>query len=506
MGSITRNKVELEMDELEQPKQAGKFKISTDKEIYGELTFAGRDTSLYLTDDEFFYHGFIPNRCIKGTLYDLTQVTLVECISEGGGGRVVGNGGFLYENIFPHFVILGGCQIDPDVKMITEVDFVVDDASTLFHDSAVFGRLLDASPFIEEIVRAKYSQIGLECKIPIGPHPEILYFTGKHEIFNADTLLGKISASYRPKVISDGPGDVQLKNAIFVSIVFAEAINFEKCIDSTLKTLQYLGILVGRPQNLLSHRIGIQSERERPIFLDVYWSMPPKRDFSGDGRRPHHMDILLDAVRQPTIFSQVLENWIIRDQDWQDARQRFFNSFSQQSSYPIDRLIGAANMFDILPSSAAPFDVELSSKLKSAKEICRYIFKKLPNSSERNSILNALGRMGKSTLKHKIRHRAEFLLNAAGEKFPELVTVTDEAVNCRNHYVHGSESSFDYNKEFYAVIFFTETLEFIFAVSDLIETGWDFNAWMNSYTTMSHPFSKYRERYADNLQILQSLL
>jgi hypothetical protein len=497
--------LDLSMDELDQLKRAGEFKISPDKNIYGELTFAGRDTSLYIRDDDFLsleqYH-----RCIQGTLFNLTRVTLLNCFSAGEGASIRGYEGFHFANIFPNFVLIGGCQIDPDEKVITKADFVVDDASALFQDYAAFGSLIDARPFIEEIVRANYSQIGLESNIAIGQYPEILYFTGKYEIFTANTLLGQVSASHRPTHTSGDSDGVQIKNTICVSITFPEAINFEECINHTLTVLRYLGVLAGRPQKLLRHRIHITAQGDFPVFLNVYWSKPPRRHPFENGQCPDNLDILLDAVHEPQIFSQVLENWLMREDSWQDARKRFFNSFSHQESYPIDRLIGAANMFDILPSSAAPSDVELSSKLKSAKEICRYNFKKLPKSPERDSILNALGRIGKSSLKQKIRYRAKFLLDRVGEKFPGLFTITDEAVICRNHYVHGSESSFDYNKEFYAVIFFTDTLEFIFAVSDLIEAGWDFNAWMNGHTTMSHPFSKYRIRYAANLEYLQSLI
>jgi hypothetical protein len=62
----------------------------------------------------------------------------------------------------------------------------------------------------------------------------------------------------------------------------------------------------------------------------------------------------------------------------------------------------------------------------------------------RLSILSDLARVKKSKLKHKIRHRAQFVSSALGARFDELTLVTDEAVDCRNHYVHGSEPSFDY--------------------------------------------------------------
>jgi hypothetical protein len=212
---------------------------------------------------------------------------------------------------------------------------------------------------------------------------------------------------------------------------------------------------------------------------------------------------------QPDIFTEVLRNWLERHQVWRDARGRFNNSFRRQNKYGIDRLIGSANVFDILPNSAIPPDIPLSDDLRSAKENCREIFKKLPRSPERDSILSALGRIGKTALKNKIRCRGKFIVDTVGDRFPDLSTVTDEAVNCRNHYVHGSPPSFDYrdySKEFDATVFFTDTLEFIFAASDLIEAGWDIRSWSETPTSMSHPFGGYRLNYAENLRKLQSLL
>lgn len=162
-------------------------------------------------------------------------------------------------------------------------------------------------------------------------------------------------------------------------------------------------------------------------------------------------------------------------------------------------------MFDILPAEAVPPDVAMTTDLRDAKVKCQEIFSKLSNSPERDSILGALGRIGKSSLKQKIRHRAGLLTDAVGNRFPELFTVTDEAVNCRNFYVHGSSPRFDYSKNFGLVSFFTDTLEFVFAASDFIESGWDIHAWIKAPTGMSHPFGGYRVSYAANLKELKAI-
>ena len=163
-------------------------------------------------------------------------------------------------------------------------------------------------------------------------------------------------------------------------------------------------------------------------------------------------------------------------------------------------------MFDILPDSAVPVSVSLTQELTDAKKASRDLFRKLPQSAERESILNALGRLGTSTLKHKVRHRAKVILDRIPATFPELELVLDEAVRCRNYFVHGTKGKIDYGDEFDQVIFFTEALEFVFAASDLVECGWDIDAWSKQSSTVSHPFDRFRLDYGLRLDGLKRVL
>jgi hypothetical protein len=242
------------------------------------------------------------------------------------------------------------------------------------------------------------------------------------------------------------------------------------------------------------------------MLLDVYWCMPPRRELSHEENNPHPGDLLMDAVRDTRSFSDVLSNWLVRHHEWRDARGRFFNSFAGQKSYTIDRLIGAANMFDILPQAAVPSDVEVSTELATAAALVKSAFKRLEATPERNSVLSAIGRIGKANLKQKIQHRAQVLLNAVPERFPDLIFVLDEAVNCRNYYVHGNSPRFDYDQNFNAVVFFIDALEFVFAASDLIEAGWDVRVWADQYSSVRHPFDCVRIDYRQRLENLKALL
>jgi hypothetical protein len=280
------------------------------------------------------------------------------------------------------------------------------------------------------------------------------------------------------------------------------AVLFDEAVDWTFVLVNYLGMLAGRPQNLLRFLLRASNDPCEAEVFTVYWSMPPRRDTFIESEVG---EVLLDGAAKPTEFATVLANWLVRNTDWHDARSRFFASFRQQR-FDVARLVGAANMFDILPASAVPQTVELSSELAAAAKLARETFAKLPESAERASILSALGRLGTPALKHKIRHRVKVISDVVGERFPELTKVTDEAVNCRNHYVHGSAPSFDYDENFDCVTFFTRTLEFVFAASDLVEAGWNIKEWLAGWTAMRHPFDEFRIDYKDRLQRLKALL
>lgn len=491
-------------DFWDSPKRAGQFEVAPDKSVHGELSLEGANTSLCLHDREHFSTHNLPNQYLRGVLLDLTKVSLLECITKSGpGSGRRGEESYWFASLFPHFIVHGDHYITPTEKTIAEVRFVIDDATTLFYDFDAFGRVRDARPLIDQIVHAS----GIDREILTGPEPQIVYFTGRREIFAAETALGRISASHNPSYPTGGPNGIGIRNRIVLSVGFKESVSFDSAIAATMTLHRYLGVLVGRPQNLLMLELQIKPPPEgEPYLLRVYWCMPPRRDPSHDEQRTHPAEVLLDAVRQPETFSRVLAAWLERESTWQDARGRFYHCFAGQNYYDTDRLIAAANMFDILPGTAVPAGVTLSPELAEAKEACRRIFKKLPDSIERQSVLGALGRVGKSNLKQKIRHRAQPLIQALDGKFPEMTLVIDEAVNCRNHYVHGTDPRFNYNENSNTLSFFTNTLEFVFGVSDLMEAGWDVVAWSKIPTSMAHPFAAYRVNYDLAIRELKKLL
>jgi hypothetical protein len=285
------------------------------------------------------------------------------------------------------------------------------------------------------------------------------------------------------------PAGVWIRNHILVDVAFADALSLSAALDHVMTLLRFFELIGGRPQNIDMINVAVGGA-DQEAWLDLYWCLPPKRRSAWEHRPPHPSEILVDVVRDRSAFEQMLSRWIALDDDRLQARVRFSSGFGQQRSFSIDRLVGAANMFDILPDNALPAKIPLSDEVKRAKHVAREAFKALPASDERDTILNALGRLGSRTLRQKIRHRAVIASSAMLQPLASLDVVVDEAVKCRNHFVHGSPGSFDYFAHGGTMNFLTSALEFLFAAADLVDAGWDATAWQQRGGVLAHPFSE----------------
>jgi hypothetical protein len=488
-------------------KQIGTFKLSSGEEVWGELSVKNSDTSLFIRCTQPLDKAIKSQEYVTGVLYDLTKVTLVDCLLIRTLRRPVGGQMYYFTSVFPHFILSGDYHIFKDKKDISAIHFTVDDMAILFHDDDAFGEAGNAGSLLKKIVESTPDK----RKVVLGESPLVFYFSGNHEIFSVSTDIGQIRVSRSISYDMPASRGIEVKSTIHVSITFEHNSTFEDAFPHALLLAKYFGLLIGRPQNLLNLELSGKWDDTGYGKIKVYESLAPRynqstEENSPQERSPHPTEMLIEAIYQPEMFLQVMKNWLNRHHSWRDARLRFFTSF-EEKTYNIDKLIRAANMFDILPDTAIPTTTKLPEDIKSAKEKCRSIFKELPKSPERDSVLGALGRIEKSSLKRKIRYRAKLLIDQAGEKFPDLYLVTDEAVNCRNHYVHGSRAKIDYSNTNPSPLFFlTDTLNFVFALSDLIECGWDFKVWSESGAVMGHPFNQYCIEYLENLSRLKTLL
>lgn len=481
---------------------AGQFSVDGSSTTAGELHLRGQASRLKLFSHT--EHDWSKKRDICGRLLDSTYVSLLDCVPMAGTGEHFRGGDhFFVGNLFPHHILIGHEHVTSEEKRIASIHFSLDDATTLFGNTRAFGQIFDAQEHLEVLSKTEGGKYVGE----LGELPHIFYFNGKLDLLSISTTLGMVTARYAVKFPSSSADGIHVDAEVVLAIDFPSAVTVKHALQAVLDLLKFLEIAAGRPQNVQHIKVVLAGEEGvRQQQLDFVWTLGPRRDAEGEWEPSDWHDLPFRPSRAPETMSKVLTAWLAKNEEWRTARQRFSTSFGSQRHYNADRLVGAANMFDLLPASAFPPPDPIPDDVAQARDKARALFKSLPNGDDRGSVLGALGRIGRLSLKKKVRSRVQIILGQVGDLFPDLEFVTDHAVDCRNYYVHGTAPKLDYASGESPLAFFTNTLEFVFAVSDLIDAGWNSNECIRRYTTMSHPFGRYRATYAEDLADLKALL
>lgn len=496
MGSKGRQK--------KRPKRfLGVFTLPKGGTAVGELTLDGSRTILNLHSDESL--GQVDSQaCINGTAYSGECITLVDSINHGTGKSWFQDSPIRYHTeIFPHYVAIGHHYLDPTEKCITSVRFTTNDLATLFYDFDAFGQVIDAKAIIDEVLRERRDMRPVET----GEGPQVAYFTGKYCIAEVSTRIGKVSAHHRPSSNMGGPGGVFINNRIVISIEPESPIDFGTAIDSVFEVGCFLSMAAGRTQGIDQLEIGMKEvpDNTHPL-LDVYPSLRWKVGGGGKQNVPHAGDVPLDPIHRRDEFDKVLANWISRHTAWREARWRYLGCLRKANKYDPDRLVAAANLFDILPVEAVPPPAVLPDDLARTRDECKQMLRKLPVGPDRDSALMALSRIGQASLRKKIESRTALIESKIPEVFQDLNLVASVAVKCRNFYVHGRSGDFDFERFEQQIPFLTNALEFIFAASDMIEAGWDVAFWNSSPKGWGHSFAGFRNEYGRHLAELRQAL
>jgi hypothetical protein len=498
----------MPQDPIEGTKHFARFTLSNGEAVDGEFLLDGSQTCVILHTDRHPSGRSGDFSTLHADLPAGRWLSFLKCVRLGGETSHSGAGRQINRiRLYPHYAVLGTHVFSPHER-ISRLGFVPDDFAAVYYDFDAFGYDLAPEEHIGHILESFQSRIGR--RVEPGDRPVITYFVGRRQLFSATAPFGRVSARHQAgdPILGGGPRGVSINNVVMTNLDFVPSATFDQAIENLNAVLRFLEVVAGRRQNLAHVEIELDvPESCQRSVLKVYISSPPNRLVVTDEREPHPADLLLNGGIRPTQFAAVLERWLAVDHERADARVQFSDGFSNGNQYDVRRLVSSANMFDILPASAVPKCVELSKELRKAQAEARRIFEALPQSFERDRALGDLGRLGVTNLKHKARHRGQLVLTEAGERFPDLPLVLEQAVNCRNHYVHGTSSKINYRSRlFETVAFFTQTLEFVFAASDFVEAGWSITDWLSQGTTGSHPFGTYCSYYKDNLRALNAVL
>ncbi|MDE0411538.1 MAG: hypothetical protein OXI37_04905 [Gammaproteobacteria bacterium] len=474
----------------------GIFLVDSDCEMTGTLSLNGEDSVLHLWTNHPIEVDSLNRETITGILDNQKKVSLFNCIVTRGPRFYGKERCTQHYRVFPHYAVVGHHHVLYSEKAISKISFVIDDAISLFHDRTSFGT-----------VNIPPEQMGDLTSIEIfagnpfeGTYPILAYWTGKEEIFKANTSMGKIYARHQPGFNMGGPDGASITNKIWITVEFSSPRNIGELNVEIRNILRFFQLVLGRPQNLLRLEIK-EKELEHHESSVAYLNMYPNYPRGSGYREPDFRDILIDAGENPEELANLLCAWLEKDKTWRTVRAVFSTGWARGRDYGPDRIVGAANMFDLLPKDALPLSTELDEEIEAAIEVGRSAFDKLEKSLKKDRLFFALGNLKQPSLKEKIKHRCALISEVIGEDIPDVCKVTDAAVNLRNLYVHGTKMSDKRKKKLEESIdFLTDTLEFVFCVSDLVESGWDLGSWHKKRKGEGHPFASYLNSYKGRLE------
>ncbi|MGI2207966.1 HEPN domain-containing protein [Shewanella baltica] len=475
--------------------------VIDDCKFFGEITFDGINTKAEIWSSEPIVINRVSDN-IYGLIYDgMKYITLMDSIFLSENGASTARQGDKYVHrynciIHPRFVAIGSEWLE-NTTSVEKVWFSTDKLEKIFHDHFAYRPVIHVDESLVnnlikcdlEYSRSKYGfQYNINDHIinkyhDIGTPPSVYIYTGSKEILSFKTGLGEFSLYHIEGQTSYGGSGVKSDISTQFYMSLNESASVEKIVHECWKVHNFIKILSGKEDYLSKICLEINGGEENGYF-EIYVSTDTV-EYSDV-----HFDSLLNAKMEKDYLSEIFQKWFDRHEDWKDARNQLCHTYSS-NNYNVDRVVKCANIFDLIPDESK---VDLPEDIKEAKVQARKIFRALPDSLEKTSFLQALGRLGTKTLKHKINNRIDIILSNSDFEFQDLKFVAHQAVDCRNYFVHGSNKKFDYDLHFDMVNFFIDTLEFIFVVSDLIECGWKIDDWCKSYIP-NHKVGRYFTEY-----------
>lgn len=449
---------------------------------------------------------------LHGTLYELTTVTLLDCIFLGSGfyTQIGLDGGHAISGELTfdvgHALFSDLSNVDASQPVFNSLEFSITNANDLF-DFSCFTQLIHANEqsvrsLIQEDIdtsKGRYSQDEDISKYSFGDSSAVLVYTGANMLSELEIDSGRLEIRNNPHYIVASNNGFKVENNISCCLKFEKLKDYWEIVEEVAWLKQLFELILGQKQSIKSYKLEVNKLNDTDVF-QVFRAIDHPKVLN---RSIHPADRLVHVESEAIEFSTIINNWLSSQKEWKFARDYYFSIFGKRQ-YDSDTLVKLSNMFDLIPDSAYGKEVVKDDVLEAAKS-CRAVFKDLPFSLESESILLALKRIGQKTLKHKIRDRYEVIQKSGFVELDNMELVINQSVDCRNFFVHGGSNKFDYFNNPNEFGFFIDTLIFVYGVSDMIQNGWTFSTWKPDQLN-GHLFSSYVINYDERLNGLKKVL
>lgn len=464
------------------------------QQILGELTLDGEKTNLHLSSRRPIPYDPDPH-ALYGESIDHRKLSLYECVGyapdlEGAYPKLTFN-----RNIFPHYVLIGPRHYAWKDKVFCSVYFKADDLGALFSRARTFGSNFVEGSRLDEIILPMHGGIELD----LGELPLVFWYANRNESDAIALEIGTFEATVNFKSSVDDILGISCPSEMVAGLTYNEFVSLDEIITDVTSILDFITAITGRTQGLkdLSVRTASTGEvgPEIPGEFCLCWSLAPQ---SVEEMVISKRDLPVTISRDKAEFKEVFSNWINKHAEWRGARSRILQWKRRGHHYDSNRLIAAANSFDILPDFVYPEVGKLSDIVASKRDRCKAVIMELDDGAERTQILNTLKFWG-NKLADKLSCRSFIVIQAIGYRLPGLDDVLRIALKARNYYVHGTDYGHKYYEDLFE--FLTDTLEFVFLASDLIECGWDASGWAGSEPSFGNPLASYLYSYESNIEL-----
>ena len=445
-----------------------------------------------------------PGRSLHGVSVS-GRVSLLDCVS-GRFSRSAPSRDFLIQHgeMSFRYALFGTGHVSVDENCIRGIEFTLEgvESSVFIQDKFErFGHLFEPDDEILDAIERKRP-----ASLPgdfVKGQAMVSYFTGRWDYLSRfKTVLGTVHVGRSMKFDNFGRG---MDDTPRIAIDF----------DDDPKTLGGAWEKMRDVRQFFAWMMGYA-----PAWKDIVVFTSELNEDGVRGVRDGHLDVfgpsewkgvpesarrcgtLIDASGNPGHFESVMTKWLERNDDprRKKANTRFFGSIQGMSSRVMeDGIVSAANTFDLLPDEDKPEPNPLAEDVLDVLADAKTKVKAaMDDGPLRQDLLNSLGRIRKNKrLRDLVEHRAAVVLNYFGrDKLADLECVIRLAVQCRNYYTHGGDERNSRIVDFgdsHVVDFLTQTLEFIYSASELLECGWDPTT---SAADEDHPIKAYVGSYA----------
>jgi len=375
-------------------------------------------------------------------------------------------------------MIVGSEKVIPEDDKFSSISLTVGNPLKLF-------RYLDSFGYVNFPDTKLVNALNEQKHVPpfdTEKHPVVAYFNGDFDIFEQETKLGIIKAHNQISHGSwGGATGVKIENKVIITIDFNEAVSIDEAFKRANLISLFLRFIGGN--GLFFEDVSLKKVDHEHNKFTVHHD---SHNWGSELEDDYYSDPLMDVTNAN--FLKILKNWFEKD-DRENVRYSFYNTYFRDT-YSSDRLITAANMFDIFPTADndknKPLALDAELLVKNLKTHIKSEFSGF--SDIKQYLLQSISHLTRKSLKERVLVRLEiikpYLVNNKINT-EDLEFIIGIAIKSRNYYVHGTEyKKLTPEQLFEFQTLFIDTFEYIYAISELIECGWKINdtpAWASHH-------------------------